>query len=171
MWAAGSSRPVALGRLAGAILAAFTPIACHADDPLSTRRLPPTGLANPLAVASAVGCGTEPIGKIIVATLNRAPIVTLSVNGHSVTLILDTGAERTVLTLAVAERIGSQRPAIEFQRRMRGIAGDLATHEVKLRSFAAGEVAIPIASRFGGSGHDDKSLPHIPRWSPRRGCP
>ena len=141
MWAAGSRPPVALGLLAGTILAAFMAITCHADEPPSA--LTATGRANALTVASAVGCGTKPIGKLIVATLSRAPIVTLSANGHSVTLILDTGAERTVLTPAVAERIGAQRPAIEFQRRMHGIAGDLATHEVELRSFAAGGIAIP----------------------------
>jgi predicted aspartyl protease len=78
-----------------------------------------------------------------VATLNRAPMVTLSANGKAVTLILDTGAERTVLTPHVAERVGAQRPSIEFQRHLRGIAGDLASHEVELRSFAAGAVAIP----------------------------
>jgi predicted aspartyl protease len=143
MRAGCSRRPIAFGLLAGTILAAFTAIACYADDPPSTLKLPATGPANALTVASVVGCGTKPIGKIIVATLNRAPIVTLSANGHSVTLILDTGAERTVLTPAVAKRIGAQRPAIEFQRQLRGIAGDLATHEVELRSFAAGEVAIP----------------------------
>jgi predicted aspartyl protease len=94
-------------------------------------------------IAGHAGCGTNAIGKVIVATLNRAPMVTVSANGHSVTLILDTGAERTVLTPAVAERIGAQRPRIEFQRKMRGIGGDLPTHEVELRSFAAGEVPIP----------------------------
>jgi predicted aspartyl protease len=70
-------------------------------------------------------------------------MVTLSANGKAVTLILDTGAERTVLTPDVAERVGAQRPSIEFQRHLRGIAGDLASHEVELRSFAAGGVPIP----------------------------
>ena len=70
-------------------------------------------------------------------------MVTLTANGHAVTLILDTGAERTVLTPDVAERIGAQRPRIEFQRRLHGIAGDLPSREVELRSFAAGAVAIP----------------------------
>lgn len=91
----------------------------------------------------ANGCGTKPLGKIIVATLNRAPIVTVSANGHAVTLILDTGAERTILTPEVAERIGAQRPSIEFQRQVRGITGNLPSHEIELRSFAAGPVAIP----------------------------
>ena len=113
-------RPIRSGLLAGAILAAFSATACYAG-----------------------GCGTRAIGYIIVATLNRAPMVTLTANGHAVTLLLDTGAERTVLTPDVAERIGAQRPPIEFQRRLRGIAGDLPSHEVELRSFAAGEVTIP----------------------------
>jgi predicted aspartyl protease len=113
-------RPFGVGLLVGAIVAAFATTACYAG-----------------------GCGTKPIGNIIVATLNRAPIVTLSANGHAVTLILDTGAERTVLTPDVAERIGAQPPSIELQRHLRGIAGDLPSHEVELRSFAAGGVPIP----------------------------
>ena len=95
------------------------------------------------AAFGADGCGTKPLGTIVVATLNRAPIVTLLANGHAVTLILDTGAERTVLTPEVAERIGAQRPSVEFQRQMRGITGNLPSHEIELRSFAAGPVAIP----------------------------
>src|SRR5436305_12195058 len=83
------------------------------------------------------------VGNVVVATLNRVPFVTLSANGHSVTLIVDTGAERTVLTPEAAKAIDAQRPRIEFQRQVRGIGGDLASHEIELRSFAAGEVAIP----------------------------
>jgi Aspartyl protease len=126
---------------AAVILATFSAIPCYADVDASIRQA--AHAARGLAVAETVGCGTKPIGKIIVATLNRAPMVTLSANGHSVTLILDTGAERTVLTPEVAKLIGAQPPAVEFQRRVRGIGGDLASHEVELRSFAAGEVAIP----------------------------
>jgi len=91
-------RPIRAGLVAGVILTAFSATACYAG-----------------------GCGTRAIGKITVATLNRAPMVTLTANGHAVTLILDTGAERTVLTPGVAERIGAQRPSIEFQRRLRGM--------------------------------------------------
>jgi len=91
----------------------------------------------------ADGCGTTLRGKIVVATLNRAPFVTLSANSHPVTLILDTGAERTVLTPTAAGRIGAERPAIEFPRQLRGISGGLGSHEVELRSFAAGSVALP----------------------------
>lgn len=96
-----------------------------------------------LPVAETSGCSTRPLGKIVVATLNRAPFVTLAANGHSVTLIVDTGAERTVLTPEAAKAIDAQRPRIDFQRHLRGVGGDLASHEVELRSFAAGEVPIP----------------------------
>ena len=98
-------------------------------------------VARPTAEIS--GCGSKLLGKIPVATLNRVPFLTLSANGHSVTLILDTGAERTVLTPEAAKQINAQRPRIEFQRRVRGVGGDMASYEVELHSFAAGDVPIP----------------------------
>jgi len=67
----------------------------------------------------------------------------LSANGMPVTLVLDTGAEGTILTPPIAQRIGAQRPRIEFQRQIRGIGGTLQTSEVELRSFTVGGVAIP----------------------------
>src|SRR5204862_3906698 len=90
----------------------------------------------------ADGCGTTLRGKIVVATLNRAPFVTLSANGRPVTLILDTGAERTVLTPTAADRIGAQRPIVEFPRQLRGISGDLPSREIELRSFTAGSIVL-----------------------------
>jgi len=99
-----------------------------------------------MTVAADIGgslCGTSRIGEITVATLRNAPIATVFVNGAPVTLLLDTGAEWTILTPAAAKRVGAQTPRIEFQRQMRGLAGDLATNEVELRSLAAGEVPIP----------------------------
>jgi predicted aspartyl protease len=95
------------------------------------------------ANSRAVGCGTGRVGEITVATLRNAPIVTLVANGTPVTLLLDTGAEWTVFTPAAAERVGGQIPRIEFQRQIRGLAGSLATNEIELRSFTAGDTAIP----------------------------
>jgi predicted aspartyl protease len=97
----------------------------------------------PAAGACADGCGTRSLGKIVIATLNRAPFVTLLANGRPVTLILDTGAERTVLTPTAADRIAAQRPIVEFPRQLRGISGDLQSREIELRSFTAGSVALP----------------------------
>ena len=114
---------------------------------------------HPVAAAGS-SCAAVRLGETKVATLSNAPIVTLSANGMPVTLVLDTGAEGTILTPAVAQRIGAQRPRIEFQRQIRGIGGTLQTSEVELRSFAVGGVAIPwrrvrvapvnVASVFSG---------------------
>src|SRR5580693_8504083 len=91
----------------------------------------------------AVGCGTSRIGEVTVATLRNSPIVTVVANGAPVTLLLDTGAEWTILTPGAAKRVGAQTPRIEFQRQIRGLSGSLATDEVELRSFTAGGTAIP----------------------------
>jgi predicted aspartyl protease len=111
-------------------------------------------------VAAAVGCGTILLGETTVATLRNVPIVTLSANGVAVTLLLDTGAEGTILTPAVAQRIGAQPPRVEFQRQLRGITGSLQSSEAELRSFTLGRVSIPwrrvhvapvnVASVFSG---------------------
>ena len=97
---------------------------------------------HPVAAAGS-GCTAVRLGETTVATLRSAPIITLSANGMPVTLVLDTGAEGTILTPAAAQRIGAERPRIEFQRQIRGIGGTLQTSEVELRSFAVGGVAIP----------------------------
>src|SRR6185437_11172613 len=72
-------------------------------------------------------------GKIVVATLNRAPFVTFSANSHPGTLILDKAAERTVLTPQRPAASGPSVPRLSF----------LGSHEVELRSFAGGPVALP----------------------------
>jgi len=110
--------------------------------------------------AATGGCGAVRLGETTVATLRNAPIVTLSANGVPVTLVIDTGAEGTILTPAVAQRIGAQRPQVEFERQLHGIAGTLQTSEVELRSFTVGGVTIPwrrvrvapvnVASVFSG---------------------
>ena len=88
-------------------------------------------------------CGAVRLGETTVATLRNAPIVTLFANDRPVTLLLDTGAETTVLTPAAAGRIGAQRPLVEFQRQLHSLAGSLETSEVELGSFTVGGVAIP----------------------------
>ena len=106
------------------------------------------------------GCGPIRQGETTVATLRNAPIITVSANGAPVTLLLDSGAETTILTPIVAQRIGAQRPRVEFQRQLHGFTGSLQTSEVELRSFSIGGVAIPwrrvrvapvnVASVFAG---------------------
>jgi predicted aspartyl protease len=94
--------------------------------------------------ADGVGvCGTVRLGETTVATLGNSPFVTVFANGAAVTLLLDTGAQTTVLTPAAAQRVGAQRPRIEAQGEMSGIAGSLPAGEVELRSLSIGSVLIP----------------------------
>jgi predicted aspartyl protease len=127
----------------------------------STKPVPErSGTATIRVAAASGGCGTVRLGQTTVATLRNAPIVTLLANGMPVTMLLDTGAETTILTPGVAQRLGAQRPQIEFNRQLRGVAGSMQTNEVELHSFTIGGVAIPwrrvrvapitVASVFSG---------------------
>lgn len=89
-------------------------------------------------------CRRRSAGRVSVTTGDRTPVIAVSANGHPLTLVLDTGAERSIITPAAAERIGAQLPRIEFPKQLRGLAGQLATREVELNSFLAGGVAIPL---------------------------
>jgi predicted aspartyl protease len=83
------------------------------------------------------------MGEVTVATLNNAPIVTLLANGRAVTLLLDTGAARTILTPAAVQRIGAQTPHVEFPRQIAGIGSAFAAREVELQSWMSSSVEIP----------------------------
>jgi hypothetical protein len=92
---------------------------------------------------AARACGTVRLGETTVATVQNAPFITLFANGAAVTLLLDTGAQTTVLAPDAAHRIGARRPRIELPREMQGIAGSLRTSEVELQSFTIAGVSIP----------------------------
>ncbi len=119
-----------------------------------------SGEATIPAADATGGCGTVRLGQTTVAAPRNTPIITLLANETPLTLLLDTGAETTILTPAAAQRVGAQSPRVEFQRQMRGVAGSLQTSEVELRSFTVGGVAIPwrrvriapihVASVFSG---------------------
>jgi predicted aspartyl protease len=122
--------------LSGAALASVLVSAGPFGEPM------PLAAPGQPAADGAAGCRAVRLGDTTVATLRNVPVITLFANGAAVTLLLDTGAETTILTPAAAQRIGAQRPRIEFQRQMRGIAGSLQTGEVELRSFTIGGVAM-----------------------------
>ena len=95
------------------------------------------------AAPGSAACTAAPMGRVAVRIVDRTPFVTASANGKPVILILDTGAQRTILTPAAAERINGETPRVEFSRQMRGIGNTTETREVELRSFSVGSVAIP----------------------------
>ena len=97
--------------------------------------------------SGSAACTAAPIGSIAVRIVNQTPLITASANGKPVALILDTGAQRTTLTVAAAELINGETPRVEFSRQMRGIGNTTQTREVELRSFSVSGLAMP-ASRL-----------------------
>jgi predicted aspartyl protease len=78
-----------------------------------------------------------------VAMLSNQPIVEVFANRAAVLLLLDTGAEATVLTPAAAQRIGAQHARVEWGRQMHGLTGDIPAGELELRNLTIGGVEVP----------------------------
>src|SRR6185312_17519298 len=95
------------------------------------------------AFPSSAACTAAPIGVIAVRIIDRTPLVTASANGKPVTLIVDTGAQRSMLTSAAADRVKAETPRVEFSWQMRGIADATQSREVELQSFSVSGVAMP----------------------------
>jgi hypothetical protein len=94
-------------------------------------------------------CGTIRLAETAVAMLSNQPIVKVFANNAAVLLLLDTGAEATVLTPAAAQRIGAHHAGVELGGRMHGITGDLPAVELELRNLTIGGVEAPRMGRLG----------------------
>jgi predicted aspartyl protease len=101
-------------------------------------------MSGPDYAADGVGvCGTIRLAETAVAILNDQPIVKVFANSAAVLLLLDTGAEATVLTPAAAQRIGAQHARVEWRRQMHGLTGDIPAGELELRNLTIGGVEVP----------------------------
>ena len=79
-------------------------------------------MSGPGYAADGVGvCGTIRLAETAVAMLSNQPIVKVFANNAAVLLLLDTGAEATVLTRAAAQRIGAQHARAEGGDRCMGL--------------------------------------------------
>src|SRR5689334_1190400 len=88
-------------------------------------------------------CGTIRLAETSVAILGNQPIVRVFANSTAVLLLLDTGAEATVLTPAAAQRIGAQHARVELRSQMHGITGDIPAGELELRNLTIGALEVP----------------------------
>src|SRR5262245_47672361 len=86
-----------------------------------------------VVLADAGTCGAVRVGETMLTIVENAPIITLFANGAAIALLVDTGAQTTILAPDAAQRVGARRPRIEFPREMQGIAGSLQTGEVELQ--------------------------------------
>jgi predicted aspartyl protease len=104
---------------------------------------PAQALTAPEYLRPVGGCGAVPGKPIALEITSGFALVTVSANRGSLRLILDTGAERTVLAVSAAERVGAKPPQIQFRRSLTGVAGSLPGSEVEFDNFSVGGVAIP----------------------------
>ena len=101
-------------------------------------------MSSPVYAGDGAGvCGTIRLAETSVAILGNQPIVRVFANSTAVLLLLDTGAEATVLTPAAAQRIGAQHARAEGGRQMHGLTGDIPTGELELRNLTIGGVEVP----------------------------
>lgn len=107
---------ILLGRVDPDRIAAYEPAASTGDCALRRRASLPVGLPG-------------------------LPVVQARINGQPATLILDTGAESTILTATAAKRLGVTTK-YDFVRTMNGIGGTVTTGDAKLASMALGGVAL-----------------------------
>ncbi len=87
-------------------------------------------------------CGIRPFAEVPV-TLNRAtPLVRAQINGTPVTLLLDTGAERVLLTQEAVQRLGlTVDPRRTFTES--GAGGSFTSAAAQVRNFEFAGLSIP----------------------------
>ena len=99
-------------------------------------------LASPV-VAATTGC-TSPPGRFdLPLTLgDGVPLVRLSVGEKEAVLILDTGAEATVISTSAADRLQLPRSTV-YPRRLHGLGGGVVGGVVELPGLAAAGTPLP----------------------------
>jgi predicted aspartyl protease len=99
-----------------------------------------TAAAN--GAAAAEDCGPAPAAELRVTLLRDLPTVRIAVDGQPVTLMLDTGAEDTVLDPQTAARLGLVGH-YEYPRHFGALGGGTGSGVAATRHFVAGAVDVP----------------------------
>lgn len=105
-----------------------------------------------LSISRVASGGCEPgwsLGLPIMV-VEGVPLVRLSVKDKEAVLILDTGAESTILTTAAADRLQLQR-SIVYPRHLRGVNGAIVGGAVQLPGLAIGGARLPNFGALVGS--------------------
>lgn len=114
-------------RALGGMLAAF------AVPPLLLQGCAPPGGA---------ACGIRPQAEIPLRMVDNIPLVEVRLNGAPATLVLDSGAERTVLTEAAARRVGLEFDPRNIQRGA-GAGGIVSSFAARVRRMELAGLSIP----------------------------
>jgi predicted aspartyl protease len=106
---------------------------------------PPTPGRGVAAIRAAPGCDTAPFTRVPLEPVSGVWSVPVDINGRRVRLILDTGAERTLLTEQAVAALGMARDP-QHQTRTFGIGGLSTTADAWVSSFAIGGAYVPVSS-------------------------
>ncbi len=87
-------------------------------------------------------CGIRPFAEVPVRVVQNVPLVDAVMNGAAVTLILDSGADRTVLTNEAARRVGLVFDQRDI-RRGAGAGGVVSSFAARVRRFELAGLSIP----------------------------
>jgi predicted aspartyl protease len=98
--------------------------------------------ALPFQGASAENCAPVARATIALGVEHRAAFVPMTVNGTKAAFLLDTGAERTVMSDVAARRFGLATHSA-YGRPMSGVGGAVATAEVHLDRATLGSLSMP----------------------------
>ncbi len=110
-------------------------------DPERISRVDPERVVAPESPVLASQSCTLTRRASVPVSLPGIPLVAAEINGRPATLILDTGAEYSVLTGAAARRLGVTT-RYDFARTMGGIGREMRTGDAKLDSFRLGGVLL-----------------------------
>lgn len=88
------------------------------------------------------GCGIRPQAEIPLRVVNNIPLVEVRLNGTPVTMVLDSGAERTVLTEEAARRAGLEFDPRSIQRGA-GAGGVVTSFAARVRRMELAGLPIP----------------------------
>jgi hypothetical protein len=88
-------------------------------------------------------CKLEQLGTTPVETRDRLVFVTVQVNGQPVNLVLDTGADRTLLSRAAVARLHLGADAVNGTRSW-GVGGPTASFDALVDSFELAGMALPV---------------------------
>ncbi len=103
------------------------------------------GACGPASAQTPADCAPpQHQAELAIEPVQGLPRVTLEVAGAPVRLILDTGAERTLLTPEAAKRLGLTAQAA-YPRSVQGLTGGTGANDARLRHLTAGGYALPDA--------------------------
>jgi len=93
--------------------------------------------------AAPESCALVPLADMPLDTRANLMFVTAVINGQPVRLLVDTGAERTVLTQAAVARLGLPHDA-RRQTRSLGIGGSSSNWDVDISGIVLGQTRFPV---------------------------